>query len=720
MLMFGASGPASVAAAQVTAASPAAPGSPQSPQPPLVEARPRAITAPHGHVRIDPYFWLRDREDPDVISYLRAENAYAESLMAHTKDLQEHLFQEMRARIRETDSSAPYRHGHFWYYTRHEAGKEHPIHARRRGSMDAPEEVLLDGNQRAEGHPFYDAQWEVSSKEDILAVAEDTLGRNIVSIRFKDLRTGKWLPDVIPAAAWNMAWAEDNRTLLYATREPTTLREHRIYRHVLGTDPAKDVLVYEEPDETFTTSVFKTRSRSYLVIGSHSTLSNEYRFAPADRADEPFRLFIPRARGHEHSIDHFGDHFYIRTNTGAKNFRLMRTRVDRTAPEHWEQVVGHREDVLLEGFELFRDHLVLSERQNGLTQLRIRPWSGKPEHYVRFEEEAYAALPGKNREFDTRALRFDYESLTTPLSVFDYDMDTRERTMIKREEVLGGYDPTDYKAERRLVKARDGKLVPVSLVYRKSLRRDAPQPLVLYGYGAYGLSTDPWFSATRLSLLDRGFIFAIAHVRGGQELGRAWYEQGRMQHKKNTFLDFIDVGQDLVARGYTAPDRMYAEGGSAGGLLVGAVVTLRPDLFHGAIADVPFVDVVTTMLDDSVPLTTAEYDEWGDPRNPAHYEYMLSYSPYDNVSPRPCPNLLVISGLHDSQVQFWEPTKWVAKLRANQPGAKRRLLLRTNMDAGHGGAAGRYQQLREIAYQYAFLLDLAGLAAAEPAGSAKD
>lgn len=701
--IFSATGPASGAAA-------GGPGSAGArPQPPIAAQRPHEIKAPHGHVRVDPYFWLKDRENAEVLSYLRAENAYTDAVMTHTKDQQERLFREIKARVKETDRSAPYRQGRYWYYTRHEAGKEHPVHARKRGSMSAPEQILFDGNLRAKGHPYYDAQWEISSGEDILAVAEDTLGRNIVTIRFKDLRTGKWLRDVIPAASWSMAWAEDNRTLFYTTREPDTLREYRIYRHVLGTDQAKDALVYEEPDETFFVSVSKTRSRAYIVIGSHNTLSNEYRFAPAARADQPFRLFSPRARGHEHAIDHAGDHFYIRTNDGAKNFKLMRTRVDRTARPHWEQVVGHRDDVYLEGFELFRDHLVLSERRGGLTQIRIRPWSGKPEHDVRFEEQAYVAWPGKNREFDTRVLRFNYESLTTPHSAFDYDMRTRKRRLIKREAVLGGYDPANYTAERRLVKARDGKVVPVSLVYRKNLRTTAPQPLVLYGYGAYGASSDPWFSSLRLSLLDRGFIYAIAHVRGGQELGRDWYEQGRMLHKKNTFHDFIDVGEHLVATGYTAADRMYAEGGSAGGLLVAAVVTMRPDLFHGAIAEVPFVDVVTTMLDDTVPLTTFEYDEWGNPADRTHYEYMLSYSPYDNVAAGAYPHLLVTSGLHDSQVQYWEPAKWVAKIRAAKAGDDRRILLRTNMDAGHGGAAGRYQRWREIAFQYAFLLDLAGL-----------
>ncbi|MBM3268895.1 MAG: S9 family peptidase [Candidatus Sericytochromatia bacterium] len=701
--MGGTSLPASGAAAQ------------GPPEPPRAPERPFTIKAPHGHERVDPYFWLRERDNPEVLAHLRAENDYAAAVMAHTKDLQERLFQELRGRVKETDTSAPYRQGHYWYYARHLAGQEHPVYARKRGTLEAPEEILVDGNARAQGHPFYDVFWKVSSGEDILAVAEDTRGRNITTIRFRDLRSGQWLPDVIPAAAWSLEWAEDNRTLFYVTREADTLREYRVYRHMLGTDPASDVLVYEERDDTFYVSVDKTKSRKYLVIGAHATLSNEYRVAPANRPTAPFRRFAARKRGHEHTIDHLHDHFYIRSNDGAKNFKLLKARENATARKHWQEVVGHRADVFLEAFELFRDHLVLSERQAGLTQLRIRPWSGKPEHRIKFDEAAFVALPGKNRESDTRILRFDYESLTTPLSVYDYDMATRKRTLVKRQEVLGGYDPAAYQAERRLVRARDGTRVPVSLVYRRDLRGAEPRPLLLYGYGAYGVSSDPRFEIDRLSLVDRGFIYAIAHVRGGQELGRAWYEQGRLAHKRNSFHDFVDVAQDLVARRLTAPDRLFAEGGSAGGLLVGAVVTMRPELFHGAIADVPFVDVVTTMLDDSMPLTTFEYDEWGDPRRPADYRTMLAYSPYDNVAARRYPHLLVTAGLHDSQVQYWEPAKWVARLRAKQAPGSGRLLLKTNMEAGHGGAAGRYQRWREIAFQYAFLLDLAGLAGPRPA-----
>jgi oligopeptidase B len=701
-----------------TRVDPAAPGMPAAaaPEPPVAQQRHHVVVAPHGHARTDEYYWLRDREDPAVIAYLEAENAYADAVMAGTGDLQDRVFREIRGRIQETDMSVPVRRGDYWYYTRFEEGRDHPIHARKRGSLDAPEEVLLDANERAEGKRFYRASTQVSSGDDILAFAEDTLGRNIVTIRFKDLRTGALLDDVIEDVTWNMAWAEDNRTLLFARQDPTTLRSHRIYRHRLGADPSAAELVYEETDETFWTYVFRTRSRDYLVIGSSHTLADEYRVVRADRPDGEFRVVLPRERGHEHSIDHLGGHFYIRTNDGAKNFRLMRAPVDATGREHWEEVIPHRDDVFLAGFDVFRDHLVLAERRDGMTQLRVRDWDGQDDHYVRFDEAAYTVRATANPEVDTYVLRLAYESLATPSSVYDYDMATRELTLLKREEVLGGYDPADYRTERFMATARDGTRVPVSLVYRRDLRRDGPQPLLLAGYGSYGASRDPTFSSIRLSLLDRGFAYAIAHIRGGQEMGRDWYDQGKLLHKRNTFYDFIDVAEHLVARGFTAPDRLFAQGGSAGGLLMGAVVNLRPDLFHGAIAAVPFVDVVTTMLDESIPLTTFEWDEWGDPREAGYYEYMLGYSPYDNVTAQAYPHLLVTAGLHDSQVQYWEAAKWVARLRRHHTGDEH-ILLRTNMDAGHGGAAGRYQRWREIAFEYAFLLDLAGLAEVQPRGA---
>lgn len=686
----------------------AAPWTDEAPQPPTAARRPHPVTAPHGHTRVDPFYWMRDREDPEVLDYLRAENDYAEAVMAHTAELQQRLFEEFRGRTRETDESVPYRLGNYWYYSRLEEDKEHPIYARRKETMDAPEEIILDANERAAGHPFYRVNWQVSSEEDILAFAEDTLGRNLVTIRFKNLHSGELLDDVISDVSWNMAWAEDNRTIFFTARDPVTLRMDRVYRHVLGSDPAAAELVWEERDEIFSTFVTKTRSREYIVIGSSHTLANEYRFVRADRPDDQFELFLPRERGHEHRIDHAGDHFYIRTNDGARDFRIARTPVNRTGKEHWEEVLPHREGILVHGFLLFEEHLAVLEREDGQLRIRIRRRSGGDEHLVGFDEEAYTVAFEENPEFETRTLRLAYQSPATPPSVYDYHMDREELVLLKRQEVLGGFDPGDYLIERRTVPARDSAGVPVTLVYRRDFRRAGPQPLLLYGYGAYGASRDPWFSAERLSLLDRGFIFAIAHVRGGQELGRGWYDDGRLLEKLNTFYDFIDIAEHLVEEGYTSPDRVFADGLSAGGLLIGAVVTMRPDLFHAALARVPFVDVVTTMLDESIPLTTFEYDEWGDPRDPVFYEYMLSYSPYDNVREQEYPHLLVTSGLHDSQVQFWEPTKWVAGLRATATGDNR-LLLRTNMDAGHGGAAGRYQRWREIAFEYAFLLDLAGL-----------
>ncbi len=682
-------------------------------QPPVAEPRPHLIKAPHGHARMDPYYWLRDRESDEVLSYLHSENEYADAVMAHTEALQEQLFQEFRGRTVETDTSVPYRQGSYWYYSRHEEGREHSVYARRKGSMDAPEEIILDANERAEGKPYYYAQWQVSSGEDILAIAEDTVGRNLVTIRFRDLRTGQMLDDVITGASWSMAWAEDNRTIFFTARDPVTLRTDRVYRHLLGSDTADAELVWDEKDETFSASVYKTRSKAYIVVWSSHTLTDEFRFIPADRPGDPLRLFLPREAGHEHYVDHAGDHFYIRTNDGALDFRLARTPVGHTGTEHWEEVIPGRDRVLIHGFELFRDHLAVLERSEGRLRVRVLPRIGGEDHTVDFEEEAYRVSFDENHEYESGLVRLSYESLATPSSTYDYNMDSRELTLLKREDVLGGFDPGHYRTERLNAPARDGAMVPVTLVYRRDLRADRPQPLLLYAYGSYGSSMDPWFSSERLSLLDRGVIYAIAHVRGGQELGRAWYDDGRLLSKMNSFTDFIDTALYLADEGYTTPGRLFAEGISAGGLLVGAAITMEPDLFHGAICRVPFVDVVTTMLDESIPLTTFEYDEWGNPGDPMYYSYMLSYSPYDNVTDQDYPHMLVTSGLHDSQVQFWEPTKWVARMRATDTGGNR-LLLRTNMDAGHGGAAGRYSHWREIAFEFAFLLDLSGLGEVAP------
>jgi oligopeptidase B len=684
-----------------------APATATTPAPPMAAAKPHTLEA-HGHARTDEYYWLRDRDNPEVIRYLEAENAYTAAVMAHTDQLQERLFEELKGRVRQTDQSVPYRQGGYFYYTRLIEGKNYPIYARKRGSLDAPEEVLLDGNALGEGKPFFAVQgWQISSGEDLLAFAVDTLGRRIATLRIKNLRTGELLPDVIPAVTGNMAWAEDNRTLFYTKQDSVTLRWDRIYRHVLGTDASTDQLVFNEKDDTYNAYVFKTRSRQYVMIGSEQTLASEFLYVPANRPSGAFQVLIPRQRGHEYQADHFGNFFYIRTNDQATNFRLMRTPVARPGRDNWQEVIPHRTDVLFQDFTTFRDHLVLSERKDGLVQLRVRPWNGSTEHYLDFGEPAYLAYVSTNREFDTKVLRFGYTSLTTPNSTYDYDMATRQKTLLKRDEILGAFDPANYVTERIYTTARDGVRVPVSIVSRKGVPR--PAPLLLYGYGSYGSSTDPTFSADRLSLLDRGFVYAIAHIRGGQELGRAWYEDGKLLKKKNTFTDFIDVGDDLVRRGYTSPDKLFARGGSAGGLLMGAVVNLRPELFRGVVAHVPFVDVITTMMDASIPLTTSEYDEWGNPNDSTYYRYMLSYSPYDQVQRKAYPNLLVTAGLHDSQVQYFEPAKWVARLRAMKTDSNR-LVLRTNMEAGHGGASGRYRRWREVAFEWAFLLDLAGLA----------
>jgi oligopeptidase B len=674
--------------------------------PPMAAVRPHRFNE-HGSVRIDQYYWLRDRDNPEVIKYLEDENAYTKAVMAHTEALQERLFEEIKGRIKQTDMSVPYRRGNYFYYTRVVEGKDYPIYARKRGSLDAPEEIMLDGNALAEGKPFFQVMgMQVSSGDDLLAFAIDTIGRRIATVRIKNLRSGELLPDVISKVTGNMAWAEDNRTLFYTKQDSVTLRWDRVYRHTVGSDGNRDELVYRESDDQYYTGVFKTKSRRYMMIWSEQTMASEYRFIPADRPATPAQVIEPRRRGHEYDVDHFGEFFYIRSNDAAKNFRLMRTPVAKTGRANWQEVIGHRADVLLQGFEIFRDHMVVNERKNGLVQLRVRPWSGQNEHYLDFGEPAYLAYTTNNPEFDTRVLRFGYTSLTTPTSIYDYAMNSRAKTLLKRDEVLGGFDPAEYVTERLYAPARDGVQIPVSIVYRKGARR--PAQLLLAGYGSYGSSSDPTFSAERLSLLDRGFTYAIAHIRGGQELGRAWYEDGKLLKKKNTFTDFIDVAEDLVRRGYSTPGQLYARGGSAGGLLIGAVVNMRPDLFKGAIALVPFVDVITTMKDSTIPLTTNEYDEWGNPNDSTYYRYMLSYSPYDQVERKAYPNLLVTAGLHDSQVQYFEPAKWVARLRAMKTD-NNRLILRTNMEAGHGGASGRYKRWRDVAFEWAFLLDLAGV-----------
>ena len=681
---------------------------PTSPGPPRARVAPTRLET-HGVVRVDDYYWLRERDNPEVTAYLEAENEHTRAVMAPTEPLQETLFAEIKGRIKQTDMSVPYREGDFTYHTRYEDGREYPIYGRRRVGGTTAETVLLDVNLLAEGHDFCQVSGRsVSPDQRLLAYATDLEGRRIYTVRIKDLGSGEMLDDELTGVTANLVWANDSRTLFYARQDPTTLRWFQIYRHRLGAPQADDTLAYEEPDDTFNCEVGKSRSKRYLLIASYQTVSTEYRYLDADQPDGRFTVFLPRARDHEYHIDHYRDRFYIRTNRDARNFKLMEAADTQTDPGRWVELIPHRDDVLLGPFELFRDHLVVQERRDGLVHLRVRPWEGDAGHDIAFDEPAYDAYLSTNREPDTAVLRFGYESLTTPVSTYDYDMVARTRTLLKREEVLGDFDPSRYRSERLMATAPDGESIPISLVGRVGTTRDGTTPLLLYGYGAYGLSMDATFNSARLSLLDRGFVYAIAHVRGGQELGRRWYDDGRLGRKRNTFSDFIACAEHLVAERLTRPDRLFAMGGSAGGMLMGAVFNMRPDLFAGVVAQVPFVDVVTTMLDDTIPLTTGEYDEWGNPHERTAFDDILAYSPYDNIEAKDYPALLVLAGLHDSQVQYWEPAKWVAKLRALKTDGNP-LLLKTHMDAGHGGVSGRYRRYRETALQYAFLLAQAGV-----------
>ena len=677
-------------------------------QPPVAKRIAKELTT-NGHTRIDEYYWLNQRDNPEVIAYLKAENAYTDAVMKPASALRETLYKEMAGRVQQTDVTVPVFKNGYWYYTRFEKGKDYPVYCRKKKSMKDAEQILLDGNRMAAGEKFFNiGQFAVSRDNAVLAYSVDTVSRRQYRIRFRSLRTGRDFPDEIKMTSGNMAWAKDSRSLFYAVIDPETLRSFKICRHRLGTPVSGDAIAYEEKDETFDVEISLSRSRDYLILGSHSTLSDEYRILDAAKPEGEFAVFQGRVRGLEHSIDHLNGRFFILTNDGAVNFRLMETTAGKTGRESWTELIAHRPDVLLEDFTLFRGYLVLSERRSGLTRIRIVPWGEKEGYYLELPEPDCLAYPAFNGEPDTDRLRFSYTSLTTPSSVFEFDMKTRERKLLKRQEVPGGYQPELYQTERLLAPAYDGTMIPISLVYRRDTPRSAATPLLLYGYGSYGASMDPAFNPAHLSLLDRGFIYAIAHVRGGQEMGRSWYDDGKLFRKMNTFTDFIACAEFLVRHGFTSPGKLFAIGGSAGGLLMGAVVNLRPDLFKGVIAAVPFVDVVTTMLDPSIPLTTSEYDEWGDPNKPEYYEYMMSYSPYDNVRPKDYPAMLVTTGLHDSQVQYFEPAKWVARLRALKTDGNV-LLLRTNMEAGHGGASGRFRRLEETAFQYAFILRLAGI-----------
>jgi oligopeptidase B len=682
-------------------------------QPPVCEKQPK-ILEEHGDKRIDNYYWLNEYwlKGPDsnkVVDYLTKENDYFKANMKHTEDLQDKLYNEMLGRIKQTDQSVPYFKKGYWYITKTEEGKEYAKYTRRKTSMDSDEELLLDANVEGANHKYYAVgSLAVSPDNKILAYAVDTLSRRKYQIYFKNLVTGELLADVIPVSTGNMVWASDNKTIFYTLQNELTLRSEKIMKHVVGTPVSEDKVVFFEQDETYNIWVEKSKSEEYIFIYSSSTLSTEVRFIKANNPNDEFHVFAPREKDMLYYVDHYKNDFYVRTNWNALNFRLMKCPVGNTSKDAWHEEIGNRKDVLLDEMELFNDYLVLSERTNASTQIRVIKWADNKEYYLDFKESAYVASVAYNPDFNATKLRYNYQSMITPPSTFDIDMATKENFLLKQQEILGNYNSANYETERLWATAQDGTKIPLSIVYKKGFKRDGAQPLLLYGYGSYGNSMNPSFSSARLSLLDRGFAFVIAHIRGGEEMGRQWYEDGKMFHKKNTFTDFIDCAEFLIANKYTNSKHLYADGGSAGGLLMGAVMNMRPELWHGVIAAVPFVDVVTTMLDESIPLTTGEFDEWGNPKNKESYFYMKSYSPYDNVEKKAYPNLLVTTGLHDSQVQYFEPAKWVAKLRELKTDHNK-LLLYTNMDVGHGGASGRFQRLKEVARDYAFLIDLEGI-----------
>lgn len=701
----------------------------QNSTPPDVAKKPHEMTI-HGDTRVDDYYWMRltdeqksakekDSHTQEVVDYIDAENDYTESRLKHTKKFQDKLFDEIVGRIKKDDESVPYLDNGYFYYTRYEKGKEYAIHCRKKESLDGEEEILLDENVLAKGHDYFAVGGlDVSPDNQWMSYGVDLVSRRIYTIYFKNLVTGDVLKQTIPNSTGSVAWANDNKTVFYTSKNEVTLLPEKIWRHKVGTDSAKDELVYEEKDESFYNGVYRSKSGEFIIIWNSSTLVNDYHILSANDPDGEFNNFSPRGTEHEYSIDHYQDKFYIITNWEAKNNRLMETSENATDMGNWKEVIAHRNDVHLLGMEIFKDHLVLNERKDGLRGLRVINQKNGQDEYINFGEQTYTARISVNEEFNTNILRYGYTSMVTPSSTYDYNMDTGERTLMKQQEVVGGYDQSLYRSERHYALARDGQPVPISLVYKKDLKNDPtfnnqgapdnPQNLLLYAYGSYGSTRDPYFSSTRLSLLDRGFIYAIAHVRGSQIYGRQSYDDGKMLNKKNTFTDFIDAGKYLVKEGLTDPNHLFAEGGSAGGLLIGAIVNMAPELWKGTIAAVPFVDVVTTMLDASIPLTSNEWDEWGNPEEKKYYDYMLSYSPYDQVIDQVHPNMLVTSGFFDSQVQYWEPLKWMAKLRDNWQG-ENVLYLHMNMDAGHGGKSGRFRRYREVALEYAFLFDLVGI-----------
>lgn len=677
---------------------------------PIVKKKDTILTI-HGDDRIDPYYWLRERDNPEVISYLESENAFYKSQSASSKKLKDSLFTEMKSRIKEDDESVPYKLRGYWYITRYETGKDYPIYTRKKESLDAEEDIMFNVNELAEGYSYFKLSGiKITPDNQIAAFATDSIGRRIYTLQFKNLETGEIFPEKIENTTGSSAWANDNKTLFYSRQHPETLRSYQIYKHILGTSPAKDQMVYEEEDETFYTYVYKSKSQKYLIIASNSTTTSDYKILKADNPEAEFKDFTKRRKDLEYNIAHYGDSFYILTNQNeAKNFKLMKTSEINTAEDHWVDVIPHRENVLLEDIDIFKNYLVTTERHNGLSKIHIQSWDNKVDYFIPFDSETYTVGASTNLDFDTENFRYYFTSLNVPASIMEYNMDTKQKKVLKQQTVQDiDFDQNNYETKRLFATAEDGTQIPVSIIYKKGLKRDGNNPLLQYGYGSYGATMDPYFSSNRLSLLDRGFVFAIAHIRGSEYMGRPWYEDGKLLNKINTFTDFIDVSRFLIQEEYTSPEHLYAMGGSAGGLLMGAVANMAPELYNGIVAQVPFVDVVTTMLDDSIPLTTGEYDEWGNPNDMEYYAYMMSYSPYDNVEEKAYPHMFITTGLHDSQVQYWEPAKWVAKLRDVKTDDNI-LWFYTNMKAGHSGASGRFDSLKETARDYAFLLHLEGI-----------
>ena len=676
-------------------------------QPPIANKIPKELKI-HGDVRVDEFYWLNDRENPEVIDYLNKENDYYKQETKHTKIFQEDLFEEMKSRIKKDDSSVPYKYNGYWYITKYEKGKDYPIYTRKKESLDSIEELLFDCNIMAKDHSYFRlVGLNISPNNQFISYGLDTTGRRQYNLRIKDLKSNKVFKEEIWNTTGSSTWANDNKTLFYSLKDETTLRSEAIYKHRLNTNPENDELVFEEKDDTFGVGVYKTKSQKYLVISSYSTLTTEYQILNADNPDGTFKVFQARTRGLEYSISHFENSFYIVSNIdNAQNFKLSKTSENNTEKANWVDVISHREDVLLEGVDIFKDFLVVSERENGLNKIKISTWDNSTSYYLPFNSETYTAYTTSNIDFETTKLRYGYQSLVTPSSVIEFDMITKEKTILKEQEVLDvDFNKEKYTSKRLWANASDGSKIPISLVHHVDTEINSNTPLLLYAYGSYGSTIDPYFSTVRLSLLNRGFVYAIAHIRGGEYMGRQWYEDGKLFKKRNTFTDFIDSSKFLINNNYTSPEHLYAMGGSAGGLLMGAVINMAPELYNGVVAQVPFVDVITTMLDDTIPLTTGEYDEWGNPNDKEYYDYIKTYSPYDNITNKMYPNLLVTTGLHDSQVQYWEPAKWVARLRDLDKNTSK-LYLDTNMDAGHGGSSGRFESLKEIASVYAFLFDL--------------